>query len=83
MKLITMVEVSNADEEDEDKIAKLLTVSFSFAYNSPEADNPDIVHHLSYLGIYCCRQFARQCISHRKLNEQGEKACFKGSCWIL
>jgi predicted permease len=27
MKLITMVEVSNADEEDEDKIAKLLTVS--------------------------------------------------------
>jgi hypothetical protein len=35
MKLITMVEVSNADEEDEDKIAKLLTVSFSFAYNSP------------------------------------------------
>ena len=28
MKLITMVEVSNADEEDEDKIAKLLTVSF-------------------------------------------------------
>jgi len=29
MKLITMVEVSNADEEDEDKIAKLLTVSFS------------------------------------------------------
>ena len=31
MKLITMVEVSNADEEDEDKIAKLLTVSPSFA----------------------------------------------------
>jgi hypothetical protein len=28
MKLITMVEVSNADEEDEDKIAKLLTVGF-------------------------------------------------------
>jgi hypothetical protein len=27
MKLITMVEVSNADEEDEDKIAKLLIVS--------------------------------------------------------
>jgi hypothetical protein len=27
MKLIMMVEVSNADEEDEDKIAKLLTVS--------------------------------------------------------
>jgi hypothetical protein len=27
MKLITMVEVSNASEEDEDKIAKLLTVS--------------------------------------------------------
>jgi predicted permease len=31
MKLITMVEVSNADEEDEDKIVKLLTVSPSFA----------------------------------------------------
>ncbi|PMD30104.1 hypothetical protein L207DRAFT_474337 [Hyaloscypha variabilis F] len=28
MKLITMVEVSNADEEDEDKIAKLLTISY-------------------------------------------------------
>ena len=27
MKLITMVEVSDADEEDEHKIAKLLTVS--------------------------------------------------------
>jgi hypothetical protein len=27
MKLITMVEVSNANEEDEDRIAKLLTVS--------------------------------------------------------
>ena len=31
MKLITMVEVSNADEEDEDKIVKLLTVGPSFA----------------------------------------------------
>jgi hypothetical protein len=30
MKLITMVEVSNADEEDEDKIAKLLTVSVPY-----------------------------------------------------
>ena len=28
MKLITMVEVSGAGEEDEHKIAKLLTVSF-------------------------------------------------------
>jgi hypothetical protein len=28
MKLITMVEVSDADEEDEHKIAKLLTVSY-------------------------------------------------------
>ncbi|PMD27030.1 hypothetical protein NA56DRAFT_616287 [Hyaloscypha hepaticicola] len=28
MKLITMVEVSNADEEDEDKIVKLLTISY-------------------------------------------------------
>jgi predicted permease len=32
MKLITMVEVSDADEEDEHKIAKLLTASFPFSY---------------------------------------------------
>jgi hypothetical protein len=32
MKLITMVEVSDADKEDEHKIAKLLTVSFSCLY---------------------------------------------------
>lgn len=35
MKLITMVEVSNASEEDEDKIAKLLTVSISLLDSSP------------------------------------------------
>jgi hypothetical protein len=80
MKLITMVEVSNADEEDEDTIAKLLTASLSFTYSSPvfEADNSDIVHHLSYPGIYRCRQFARQCISHRILNERKEKVKFQG-----
>ena len=36
MKLITMVEVSDADEEDEHKIAKLLTVSLATIYSSPE-----------------------------------------------
>jgi auxin efflux carrier family protein len=68
MKLITMVEVSNADEEDEDKIAKLLTVSFSSPSCIFEAHNLDIVHHLAGARIYCCGQFARQCSSQWNLN---------------
>lgn len=52
MKLITMVEVSNADEEDEDKIAKLLTVGPPPGEIHGADDDPDIVHNITYLGIH-------------------------------
>jgi hypothetical protein len=86
MKLITMVEVSNADEEDEDKIAKLLTVSLSLIACSSlsfEANDQDIVYHLSYPRIYGGGQFASQCGSHRKLKDWKTKPQSMIRCWTL
>jgi hypothetical protein len=42
MKLITVVEVSDASDEDEHRIAKLLTVSFSNMYNVPVEFSTDL-----------------------------------------
>jgi predicted permease len=62
MKLIAMVEVSDADEEDEHKLAKLLTVSpFPFpplhSWLQVVDRNVDIVYHFAGSGIYGCREF--------------------------
>ena len=46
MKLITMIEVSDASEEDEHKIAKLLTVSYCEVVSKSNANNNRF--HTSY-----------------------------------
>lgn len=51
MKLITMVEVSDADEEDEHKIAKLLTVSPPFYIFSFRVRYMFSLHYCSFKGL--------------------------------
>jgi len=54
MKLITMVEVSDCDEADEHKIAKLLTVGSASNAHEPKADWIDFVYYFPRFGVYCC-----------------------------
>ena len=59
MKLITMVEVSDADEEDEHKISKLLTVSAALVYLLiRELIDADILYYLPGSGVHGCGYFA-------------------------
>jgi hypothetical protein len=58
MKLITMVEVSDADEEDEHKIAKLLTVSYLFlfclSHDAEKMGSSGVDYHAS--DVICLRR---------------------------
>ena len=66
MKLITMVEVSDADEEDEHKIAKLLTVSpvLSHKFDSSHSLLSDLVCDFAGSGLYCCGESAGRTGGH-------------------
>lgn len=57
MKLITMVQVSGANEEDENTMAKLLTVSFASRSHILRILTVvlDILHDFSYSGVHCRR----------------------------
>jgi nitrate reductase NapE component len=67
MKLITMVAVSNASEEDEHIIAKLLTVSFSRLMTSSRLTGIALVHYLTHSCIHCCRELEGEPITYIKL----------------
>jgi predicted permease len=67
VKLITMVEVSDASEEDQHKVAKLLAVSTTSSKPSQSTDISflaDIVYHLSSVGICGCWEFTGVRSSH-------------------
>jgi hypothetical protein len=59
---ITMVQVSNANAEDENKVSKLLTVSkdFSLSPGSPTLliIRLDIIYHFTNSCLYSCRELA-------------------------
>lgn len=75
MKLITMVQVSGADEKDEHKIAKILTVRYVHALLGKEMDSADggldILYGFSDTCIYRGRQSARKpgCYSNVNLDK--------------
>lgn len=52
MKLIAMVEVSNADEESERKMAKLLTVSVIPALTTSFDRKIDIIYRFSHSSVH-------------------------------
>lgn len=56
MKLITMVQVSDADEEDEHKIAKILTVSTPLNVFHIGTDKVDFLYNIACSSLYSSRQ---------------------------